>query len=439
MAKSSTVEKLSGLKRRVEVEVAADKVTAAYGQRVNKVAQSAKIDGFRQGKVPQKVIEQRFGKNILLEVAEELMREHFISAVEEHKLRIAGNPQIIPREIKQGAPLQYSIEFEVYPEIELADLSQVNMTRERVELTEQDIDNMLDVLRKQQAEWVAVERAAQVGDQVSIDFEGKIDGVPFERGAAQGFTLELGAKQMIPGFEDAIVGKNPGDSFVITCRFPETYSQADLAGKEATFDTTLHKVMEPKLPELNDEFAKRVGLEGGMDALRAEVRKNMQRQVDQMMQDRFKRQVLDKLLELNKIELPEGLIDAEMEHMQETALARFGENAKNMDKEKLFPAEQFKPHAVERVTLGLILGEVIKKYELSTDDAKVKAKIQEIAAVYGQPEQVEAWYYSNERMLSEVKAVVLEMQAVDKLAEQMHIEEQVISYEQATKSGQPTS
>lgn len=439
MAKSSTVEKLSGLKRRVEVEVAAETVNAAYGQRITKVAKSAKLDGFRQGKVPQKVIEQRFGKNILLEVAEELMREHFISTVEEHKLRVAGMPQLTPKNIKPGEALQYSIEFEVYPEIELADLSQVQVTRERVELTEQDIDNMLDVLRKQQAEWAEVDRAAQLGDQVSIDFEGKIDGVPFERGAAQGFTLELGAKQMIPGFEDGIVGKKAGDNFVINCQFPENYPQADLAGKNATFDTKLNLVKEPKLPELNDEFAKRVGLEGGMEALRAEVRKNMQRQVDQMMQDRFKRVVLDKMLALNQIELPQGLIDAELHHMQEAALARFGKNAKNVDKEELFPAEQFRPHAVERVTLGLLLGEVIKKYELSVDDDKVKAKIHEIAGVYGQPEQVEAWYYNNERMLSEVRAVVLETQAVDKLAEQMHIEDQVISYEQATKNDQSSS
>jgi trigger factor len=436
MAKTSSVEKLAGLKRRVGVVVDAEKVSSAYGDRLKQASKQAKLDGFRPGKIPQKVLEQRLGKNILFEVAEELMRQHFVTAIEEHDLRIAGTPVLVPGKIEHNAELAYHVEFEVYPEIELKDLSGVTIARERVEISDHDIDTMVDNLRKQQASWEKVDRAAQNGDQVSIDFVGKLNGEAFQGGSANGFSLELGAKQMIPGFEDAILGKKAGDEFVIECRFPENYGQKDLAGKLAHFDTKLTEVREAKLPDINDEFASKLNVEGGVTGLRNEIRQSMQHQVSELMADRFKKQVFDRLLELHPLELPESLVEAEVSHMQEMALNRFGDKAKNMDKETLFPRTQFIEQAQKRVRLGLILAEIIRKLELKVDEEKVTAKIRAMGEMYGQAEQFEAWYRSNERMMSEVQAMVLEMQAVDKLAEQMQIEDRLVSYEAATKAAQ---
>lgn len=436
MAKTSSVEKLSGLKRRVGVVIDAEKVSSAYGDRLKQASKQAKLDGFRPGKIPQKVLEQRHGKNILIEVAEELMREHFVTAVQEHDLRIAGTPVLVPGKIERNAELAYHVEFEVYPEIELKELSGVTIARERVEISDHDIDTMVENLRKQQASWEKIDRAAQNGDQVSIDFVGKLNGEAFQGGSATGFSLELGAKQMIPGFEDAILGKKAGDEFVIECRFPDNYGQKELAGKLAHFDTKLTEVREAKLPEINDEFAAMLNVEGGVTGLRAEIRQSMQNQVNELMADRFKKQVFDRLLELHPLELPESLVEAEVSHMQEMALNRFGDKAKNLDKESVFPRAQFTEQAQKRVRLGLILAEIIRKLELKVDEEKVTAKIRAMGEMYGQAEQFEAWYRSNERMMSEVQAMVLEMQAVDKLAEQMHIEDRLVSYEAATKSAE---
>ncbi|OGO93068.1 MAG: trigger factor [Coxiella sp. RIFCSPHIGHO2_12_FULL_44_14] len=435
MSKSSLVEKLAGLRRKLEVVVPAEKVVQAYDERLKKVARSAKIDGFRPGKIPEKVIEQRFGQNVLFEIAQELMQQYFSLAVEEHELKIVSIPELTPQNIKRGEALQYSVEFEVYPDIQLPDLSQVQIERQIIELQDQDIVNMLKMLAKQQAEWVEVERLAQTGDRVVMDFAGTIDGELFENGSAKNFQLELGSGQMIPGFEDSLLGIKAGEERDIKCTFPAEYHHQDLAGKEATFKITVHKVQEPKLPEINDEFAGKTGLDT-LDELKQEIEKSMKKQVAQLMHDRVKQKVMEKLLELNTIEIPEALIDAEIEHLQQLALQQLSEQAKNVDAANLFPREHFEKQARRRVTLGLLLGEVIKQHELKVEPQKVRERVEQIAAVYHKPEEVMVWYYSNKRMLAEVESVVLEDQAVDKLLGQMQVTDEKISYEEATKRSQ---
>lgn len=438
MAKSSSVEKLVGLRRRVDVVIPVEEVNHAYDERIKKVSKSAKIDGFRPGKIPAKVIEQRFGNNVLMEVAQELMESHFMDIVKENELRIVGTPELTPKNVKRGEELQFSVEFEVYPDVTLADLSQTHIERQRVELSSEDINKMMGVVAKQQAEWVEVDRPAQNGDQVTIDFEGSINGELFENGSAKGFELELGSRQMIPGFEEGILTMKAGEVRDIECTFPASYQHETLAGQKATFKITLHKVAEPKLPEINDEFAKKIGFEEGLDELKQSIAKNMSKQIEQLMHDRVKQKVMQTLLDLNTVELPNVLIDAEIEHLQQMALQRLGDKVKSEDVKAadLFPREHFEDQARRRVTLGLLLGEVIKQNKLNVDAGKVREKIEQMAAMYHQPDQLIAWYYNNKRMLAEVESVVLEDQAVGKLLEQMLVKEVMISYEEATKQPQ---
>ena len=435
MAQSSTLEKLEGLKRRIDITVPASTVDQVYNQKIQKVANTAKIDGFRPGKIPQKVIQKQFGSSILIEAAQELIQSSLMSAVEEHKLQIAGTPSVTPKELKPGQALEFSAEFEVYPEISLADMAEVKLSRQVLELKDADIDKMLETLQKQHAEWVEVEREAANGDRVLIDFEGFINGEAFENGSAKDFQLELGSKQMIPGFEDGLIGVKFADEREITCAFPMDYPKNELAGQKATFKIHVNKVLAPKMPEINDEFAKKIGVEGGASALKKDVEKNMVSQVQQMLKDKLKKNMMDKLLDLNTITVPAALIDTEIEHLQQLAKQQMGENADKMP-DNLFPRAHFEDQAVRRVSLGLILGEVIKQHQLKVDGQKVRERIEQIAAVYHDPAQVVNWYYNNKRMLAEVESVVLEDQAVEKLLKKCQTEDKKVSYDEAIKPPQ---
>lgn len=437
MTSSSSVEQLAGLKRRIDVTVPKEEVDQVYHARIGKVAKDAKMDGFRPGKVPAHVIEKRYGQNILIEVSQELIQSSLIAAVEEHDLKVAGTPEVTPKEIKKGEALQYSADFEIYPEITLADLAEQKLEREVVELADADIEEMVQNLLKQQAEWEEVETPAANGDRVTIDFEGYINGEIFENGSAKDFQLELGSKQMIPGFEEGLEGVNKAETREVVCSFPKEYPREELAGQEATFKVTVHKISAAKLPELTDEFAKKIGVEGGAEALKQDVIKNMQQQVDQVVQGRLKTKVMDKLLELNQFEVPKALIDTEIGHLQQLAKQQATERGGKAD-DADFPKEQFEEQALRRVKLGLLLGEVIKQHNIKVDADQVRKKVEQIASVYHQPEQVINWYYGNKRMLSEVESVVLEDLAVEKLLQDFQVEEKAISYKEATDESSST-
>ena len=435
---SSSVEVLEGLKRRLVVTIPAEEVEKAYQERLKKVAKTANISGFRPGKVPLNILEKRFGKEMLHEVANELVQSTFRDAIVEHKLQIAGNPHVDAPEIVAAKPLEFIVTFETYPEVELKDLEGNSVEKLKAEVTEDDVNKMLGEMQKQQAEWNDVDRAAKTGDRAVVDFEGSINGEPFDRGDAKDFQIELGSNRMIPGFEEGIVGAKPGETRDVKVTFPKDYPSEELADKEAVFKITVHKVIESQLPELTDELAKKVGFEKGLEALRVEVRQSMEKEVGRVLEGQLKNSILDKLIETNPLEVPTALIEAEIDHLQQMTRQQMASQYESPEEAKKveLPREPYEEQAKKRVILGLLLGEVIKQHEIKADSEKVRTKIEEIASTYQKPEEIISWYYNNKRMLSEVESVVLENEACYKLLEQLEIKESAISYEEAMKQAQ---
>ncbi len=439
MSDMPSVQSLEGLKKRLDITIPWEEFNTAFQAHLQKVAKKAKIDGFRPGKVPAKEIERRYGAGILQEVAQELIQKRLadiFSNPENNEFRIAGAPSVNPGEIKKGESLQFTVDFEVYPEVTLADLSDASVEKIAVEVADKDIDNMLEQLRKQQAEWKEVDRPAEEGDKVHIDFEGTLDGEAFENGSAKDFQLELGSKQMIPGFEDGIVGAKVEETREVTATFPDDYPREDLAKKEASFKVTVNKILAPELPEVNDALAEKVGVKGGLTALREDISKTMTREVDRALKTQLKADILDQLVKANEVDVPNALIDQEIQHLQNMTrqyMQEQGQVSKEAAAKMELPRDHYEGQARQRVVLGLLLGEVIKKYEIKVDQEKVDQKIEEIAAAYEDPSQVVTWYRSNQRMMSEVESVVLEDQAVDKLLEMVQVNEKAMSYDDALK------
>lgn len=318
----------------------------------------------------------------------------------------------------------------MFPEFTVAGLESIKVERLSAEVADSDLDNMLEVLRKQNTRFEAVERAAQNDDQVNIDFVGKVDGEAFAGGSAKGTLLVLGSGRMIPGFEEGLVGAKAGEERVVNVTFPEDYQNLDLAGKAAEFTITVNSVSAPVLPELNEEFFAQFGIkESTLEGFRAEVRKNMERELRQAIKTKVKNQVMDGLLAANPIEVPKALLENEVNRLRVQAVQQFGGNIKP----EQLPVELFEEQAKRRVVLGLIVAEVVKQFELKPDDAKVREMIEEMASAYQEPEQVIAWYYKNDQQLNEVRSVVLEEQVVDTVLQKATVTDKSVSYEEAVK------
>lgn len=378
-----TVETLEGLQRRLNITVPAANIEDAVAAELRNIAKNRRFDGFRKGKVPMKMVAKMYGKAVRQDVLGEVMQRHFIEAIVKEKINPAGAPTFAPVEIGEGKDLVFTATFEVYPEVELKGLENIAVEKPAAEVTDADVAEMLETLRKQQATWKEVDEAAENGKRVSIDFVGSIDGVEFEGGKAENFPLEMGAGRMIPGFEDGIVGKTKGMEFVIDVTFPEDYHAENLKGKAAKFAIKVNKVEARELPELNDEFVARFGVaEGGVDALKAEVRKNMERELKQAIKARIKEQAIEGLVKENEIQVPSALIDQEINVLRQQAAQRFGGN---VEAAAQLPRELFEEQAKRRVVVGLLLGEVIRTHELKADEEKVKALITEMATAYEDP------------------------------------------------------
>jgi trigger factor len=425
------IEKLSGLQRRLTITVEKETVKEAYQERLKNVAKSAAMKGFRPGKAPMHVIENRYSKSICQEIAGDLMQKTFDEAVREKELRIAGQPQVSPKPVEPDVEFEYEATFEVYPEITLKDLNNVTLEKVVSKIASEDIDKVIDKIRGKQATWSVVERASKEGDKVEIDFEGFIDGKAFEGGKAEHFELELGAKQMIPGFEEGIAGKKAGEEFDIKVTFPEKYPVKDLAEKQATFKIKLHNVKEATLPVVDEEFLKKVGFaEKTVDDFKAHVKNSLETELEQLIENKFKSHVFEKLLSLNKIEVPEALIKSEIANLQNMTRRQMAmQQGKKELPDMELPSEPFQEQANRRVSLGLLIGELIRENEMKADAAKVREKIQEMTKMYPNPEQILELYYQNERMLAEVEGVVLEEQAIAKLLESAKIQEKALDYE----------
>jgi trigger factor len=429
-----SVEITSGLGRRLTIGVPAARVEAEVSARVEKAAKTVRLKGFRQGKVPMKVVQQRFGAGVRQEVLGEVMSQSFYEAVRQEDLKPAGQPTIEPRTLASGRDLEFIATFEVYPEIDLIDFSKLSVERPVAEVTEADIDRMIEVLRNQQASWSTVERAAASGDKVNIDYTGRRDGTAFDGGSATGSDLVLGSGRMIPGFESGIEGMVAGETRELKLRFPEEYHAEDLRGAEVVFEVTLNSVAGKELPELSEEFFARFGVsEGGLEGFRAEVRANMERELKQALRNKVKSRVMNALHERTDVEIPQALVRQEIETLRRQTLRQFGGDAARFDA-SILPDDMFRAQAERRVALGLLLGEVIRRENLKADPARVRSVVEEMASTYEEPEEVINWYYGNREQLASVEAVVLEDQVIDTILERATVTEAPCSYEEALRA-----
>lgn len=406
-----SVETTKGLERRATITVPAATIDEKTKELLKNEYRNRRINGFRKGKVPPNVLQKLFGKEARSRAASELMQSKYFEAIMQEKLNPAGPPAIEPKVNEAGKDLEFVATFEVYPEVKVDGLEKIKIEKPEVEVTDADVDNMMDTLRKQHAGWKEVKRKSKKGERITIDFTGRVDGEEFEGGKATDFALELGQDRMIPGFEDQIIGMKAGEEKTIEVTFPEDYHAENLKGKKAEFDIVAKKVEEQDLPELNDEFVAQFGVtEGGVDALKAEVRKNMERELANTVKGKVKEQVLKGLVENNEVEMPSAMVEQEIDGLRRQAMQRFGNNQAQMPE---LPASIFEEQAKERVKVGLLLGEVIRGNEMKVDDAKVDEIIANNASAYEDPEEVIAYYKGNEELMQQVRNVALEEQAVD--------------------------
>ncbi|OTA18389.1 trigger factor [Xenorhabdus vietnamensis] len=406
-----SVETTQGLGRRVSITVPAADIEKAVNSELVNVAKKVRIDGFRKGKVPMKIVKQRYGASVLQDVLGDLMQRNFINAIIEQKINPAGAPSYKPEQFKEDEDFTYAVEFEVYPEIELKGLEEIEVEKPVVDVKDADVDNMLDTLCKQQANWKETDEAATAEDRVTVDFTGSIDGEEFEGGKSTDFVLAMGQGRMIPGFEDGVVGHKADEEFTIDVTFPEDYHAENLKGKAAKFLINLKKVEQRELPELTEEFIKRFGIaDGTIEGLRAEVRKNMERELKNAVRNNIKTQVLDGLVKANEIEVPAAVVDGEIDVLRRQAAQRFGGNEQQALE---LPRELFEEQAKRRVVVGLLLGEVISSNKLKVEEERVTALIEEMAAAYEDPKEVVEYYSKNKEMMDNIRNIALEEQAVE--------------------------
>lgn len=418
-----SVETTQGLERRLTITVPADTVDSAVKSRLQQLAKTQRINGFRPGKVPVSVIKKRFGQAVRQEVSGEVMQQNFYQAVIQEKIQPAGMPKFDLTTDEDGKDLEFTASFEVYPEVEVKGVSDIEIEKPAVEITDEDLDNMMETLQKQHATWKEVKRKAKKDDKVTINFIGTIDGEEFDGGKAEDFPLELGKGRMIPGFEKPLVGAKKGDEVVSEVTFPEDYHAEALKGKEASFAITVTKVEGLDLPKVDDEFSKLFGVEdGGVEALKAEVKKNMQRELDQTLKATVKENVIAGLLENNELDLPQSLVDQEIDALRQQAKQRFEQQGQGGEVPEL-PADLFTDNAKRRVSIGLLLGEVIKENKLEADETKVSQLIETAASAYEDPQEVIEYYQSNAELKQQMQNLALEEQAIEVILEKAKVKE----------------
>lgn len=429
-----SVETTSGLERRLIVGVPGARVDDAVNAKLQEARRNVRLDGFRPGKVPMKVLKQRFGESVRMEVLGDVINQSFRDAVEQQQLHPVGQPNIEPKSIDEGKDIEFIATFEVLPDIELRDCSGIEVEQLTVEITESDVDAMIEKLREQNQSWEPVERAAAEGDQVKIDYVGTRDGEAFEGGSAEDSDLELGSGRMIPGFEDGIVGMSAGEEKVLQLTFPEEYHAEDLRGAAVEFKITLKSVNEKQLPELDESLFEKFGVkEGGVDAFRAEVRSNMERERDNRVENRRKTQVLDAVLERHSEQMiPQALVAQEIEALRNQSMQQFGGlgNNPDFDLKSILPDDMFSEQAERRVRLGLLLNEMITRDDIKADADKVREAIEDMAAGYEDKEGFVNWVYSNQQQLQSIESMVVENAVVDKLIAEANVSDVKLSYDE---------
>ncbi|MBT4619282.1 MAG: trigger factor [Gammaproteobacteria bacterium] len=427
-----TVETTAGLERKMHVVVPSERVEVQVTEKIKQTAKQARINGFRPGKVPLREVKRRFGAGIRQEVSSEMIQSTYGEALQKEDINPAGMPKIEEVNIEEGKDLEYTAVFEVFPEIEVSGLENIEVERLSSSIEEADLEKMIDTLREQRLVYAETDRAAAEKDQVNLDFEGFLEDEPFEGGKAEGTDLVLGSGSMIPGFEDGLAGLKADEEKDLKLTFPENYQAENLAGQEVLFKIKVNKVSEPELPELNDAFFEQFDVkEGGVEAFRKEVTNNMKRELDSAIKTKVKDQVMDGLSENNEVDLPQSLIDQEVNRMRQEAVQQFGGGAQ-FDPSML-PAEMFTEQAQKRVKIGLIVSSIVDKNNLVADAEAVRETIEEMAATYQEPEEVINYYYSNEQQLSQIQNMVLEAQIVDFVLDSAKVTDKTVSYDEAVK------
>lgn len=424
----SVVENLSKLSRKIKVSVPQEQVTEKFDRRINELAKDVNIKGFRKGKVPASVVKLQYGDSVRQEVIQDILYETLRKELKDQNLQPASPPQIEFKNIKEGAPLEYEASFEVYPEVDI-DLKGISIERPKASISDEQVGDVIEKLRKQNVKWNDAQKVAEKGDLVVIDFEGFIEGAVFEGGTAKDFKLELGQGMMIPGFEDPILGSKAGDSLEANVTFPEEYHAKQYAGKDAKFKIKVNKIMSPELPELNEAFANDLGVsDGTLAGLRKEVRENLERELERRIRDKVKSQIIEKIVSKNDIEVPETVVNEEIERLQKLYQRQL--SAQGSKDIPTLPKENFEEQARKNVVLGLLLSKWVKDNDIKVDSSRVRDRVDQIASGFHQPHDIVNWYYSNKDALDEIEAAVLEDQAIDKLLEVIKVVDKETSFDE---------
>ena len=431
-----TVETTQGLERRVKVQVPEDRVQGEVSKRLTNIAQSARLPGFRPGKAPMKVIAQRYGKQVREEVVGEIVQSSFQDAIVQESLRPAGTPTIDPLEWETGGGVAYTAIFDVYPEVSLPPIDSLKIARPEAKVGDGDVDRMLERLRNQRRRWESVQRAATPGDRVVVDFQGTCDGEARDDLKTEGYAVELGAGQLFKQLEDSLLGTEAGQELSLDLHFPSDFGAGELAGKPVHFQVKVNTIEEPVLPEIDDEFATGFGVkEGGIEKLKSEVRDNMQRELEEGIRSTTKQRVMEALLAGRNLDLPESLIEREVQRSLEQRRLELSHSGIDASEIELDP-EDFKQGAGRRVSLGLLIGELIKENGIKADPNEVRERIDSIASTYEDASEVVRWYYSEPARLSEVESTVLEDTVVAWILDRATVVPEATSFDELLNPGQ---
>jgi trigger factor len=427
------VETLDKLERKITLSLPVGTIQNEVQTRLKRLARTVKMDGFRPGKVPMNVVAQRYGYSVQYEVMNDKVGEAFATAANEANLRVAGQPRISEKEGAPEGEVQFDAVFEVYPEVKIQDLASAQVERVNAEVSDEAIDKTIEILRKQRRSFAqrAMDTAAQEGDRATIDFEGKIDGEPFAGGKAEDFQFLIGEGQMLKEFEDAVRGMKSGESKTFPLSFPADYHGKDVAGKQADFLVTVKKIEAAHLPEVNEAFAKSLGItESSIEALRADIRKNLERELKFRLTARNKSAVMDALVAQAELDIPKSSVQAELDRMVEGARADLKQRGvKDADKAPI-PEDLFRPQAEKRVRLGLVVAELVRANNLQAKPEQIKTHIDELSASYEKPEDVVRWYMSDRRRMAEVEAVVIENNVTDFVLSKAQVTDKAVSFDE---------
>jgi len=420
------VEAPNKLERRVTVIVPIEKLEEAYSLRISNLAKTAKVNGFRKGKIPLDYIKQRYGDSARQEALSEVIQKSLYAAINQEKLNPVGVPTVEPKTVLPGQPLEFVATFEIMPEVNTVHFDLTTLERQVATIQDVDIDYVLQHLRQQHTQWIKVDRAAQAKDQVLIDFQGSIADKPIEGGEARDYAVVIGSHSMIPGFEEGLIQMQSGEEKTIQVTFPENYFSKEYAGKDAQFLIKMHRVLEPKIPEMDQAFITKMGVKtGNLEDLRVEVRKNIEREAKRVMKEKVKKQVFDHLIEKNPLDIPKALIEREAQRIHnELHPHHAGKEHGHSEKEMA----AFNESAKRNVVLGLLVARLLKDHQITLDKSRITAHIERLASVYENPSEVVKWYGTDKRAKADVEMFILEEQLVEKIVDTLQVTEKIVSY-----------